>query len=62
MFAVAISMISMPRLVFTLIQRLHHSLREACIDDISGEPNNIEVTETIDDRNNTKTQPLEHII
>ena len=55
-------MISMPHLVFTLIQRLHHSLREACTDDISGEPNNIEVTETIDDRNNTKTQPLEHII
>ena len=30
-FAVAISIISMSRLVFTLIQRLHHKLREACI-------------------------------
>ena len=30
-FAVVISMISMSRLVFTLIRRLHHRLREACI-------------------------------
>ena len=30
-FAVAISIIFMPRLVFTLIQRLHHRLPEACI-------------------------------
>ena len=30
-FAVAISMVSMSRLVFTLIWRLHHRLWEACI-------------------------------
>ena len=30
-FAVAISMISPSRLVFTLIRRLHYRLREACI-------------------------------
>ena len=31
-FAVAISVISMSSLVFTLIRRLHHKLREACIE------------------------------
>ena len=31
-FAVAISIISMSRLFFTLIRRLHHKLQEACIE------------------------------